>query len=360
MFKILKKIHLKQNDNNQRLTIPIVGLLLVFTAWSIFGMFPRNAYAGDITSAQDTMSRLKASTASTHTFSFTTATALTATQTIALEFDTTASNAFTLAGTIAAADFTSVSGFTVVDACTAAASEVQPTINNTTDIVTLTVCTSDTVAAGAKVFTIASTIATNPTAGDYMIGITTTSDTGKIGVSIIANDIVNITAVVDPIFTFSISDVTIGFASLTTGAARWATGDLAGSASATVAHTFAVATNATNGYAVTYNGATLTSTTDVGDSITVASITDDADGTPGSEQFGISVSTNGDATIASGYAYAGTPDYKWIASTTTTVASEIVPTATETFSVYYLANIATTTEPGSYSTNVTYIATATY
>jgi hypothetical protein len=118
-----------------------------------------------------------------------------------------------------------------------------------------------------------------------------------------------------------------------------------------------VATNATGGYIVSYNGATLTSGSDT---INVASLTDNADGNPGTEEFGLSIATNGDATITSGYAYAGTPDWTWVASTTTTIISETVPTATETFSMHYLANITGATEAGSYSTTATYIATATF
>ncbi len=165
----------------------------------------------------------------------------------------------------------------------------------------------------------------------------------------------------DASITFSISDTTIGYGALDSTAARWATGDLAGSGTdSAAAHTMTVATNAGSGYAVTYSGATLTSGANT---IDVAAITNDADGTAGTEQFAMGFSTNGDATIATGYDHNATPasrDWTFVASTTTTVLSETVPTATETFSAFYLANISGTTQPGTYTTNITYIATATF
>lgn len=160
--------------------------------------------------------------------------------------------------------------------------------------------------------------------------------------------------------TFSISDTTIGFGSLSSGAAQWATGDLNGSATDVAAHTLSVATNARNGYVVTYSGPTLSGT---GGTIDAATIANDADGTQNTEQFAMGFSTNGDATIAAGYDHNATPanrDWNFIPSTTTTIASEIGSTATETISAYYLANITGVTEAGVYSTNVRYVMTSTF
>jgi hypothetical protein len=186
-------------------------------------------------------------------------------------------------------------------------------------------------------------------------------DTGTLAVDIITDDQVVVTATVDPTITFSISDNTIGFGTLSSSAARFATGDTNGSASdSSAAHTMSIATNSQSGYTVTYNGATLTSG---GNTISVASITNDADGTQGTEQFAVGFSTSGDATIASGYdhnAVAGNRDWNFVASTTTTVVSETVATNAETISAFYLSNIAGSTEAGSYSTTITYIATGTF
>jgi hypothetical protein len=119
----------------------------------------------------------------------------------------------------------------------------------------------------------------------------------------------------------------------------------------------AIATNAQSGWAISYNGPTLTSS---GNTISVATITGDSDGTPGAEQFGISASTNGNATITSGYARGTNTDWNFVASTVSTLVSETASTDTETISVSYLANIAATTEAGSYTTDITYVATATF
>jgi hypothetical protein len=186
-------------------------------------------------------------------------------------------------------------------------------------------------------------------------------DTGQFALDFVADDSVNVTATVDPSITFAISDTTIGFGNLTASNARFATSNAAGSDSdSAAAHTISVGTNATDGYIVTYYGATLTSG---GDTISVASITNDADGTAGSEQFAMGFSTDGNTTIPAGYdhnATAGSRDWTFVASTLTTIASETAPTATETISAFYLANIAADTEAGSYSTDITYIATATF
>jgi hypothetical protein len=186
-------------------------------------------------------------------------------------------------------------------------------------------------------------------------------DSGTYALDFVAESAVNISAVVDATLSFSISDTTVGFGSLAVGTGRWATGDLAGeNASATTptaAHTMSIATNAQTGWAITYNGATLTSG---GNDITVASVDEDSDGTPGNEEFGIAASTNGNSTIATGYLRDSVSDFSFTASTLTTLVSEAVPTNTETISVSYLANIAGTTEAGTYSTDITYVATATF
>lgn len=160
--------------------------------------------------------------------------------------------------------------------------------------------------------------------------------------------------------TFSISDVTIGFSDLSSTQATWATANEAGSASATSAHNLRIATNAANGYVITYNGSTLTSGSDT---ITVGDWTDDENGTYGDEEFAISMDTDGDATIATGYDYDGggaNADYEFVVDSTTTIVSESGSTTTEIISIYYITNIAGNTEAGNYTTSITYIVTSTF
>jgi len=123
--------------------------------------------------------------------------------------------------------------------------------------------------------------------------------------------------VVNPSIAFSISDSTIEFGALSTAQATWAD-NAGGSTTDVVAHTMTIRTNAPSGYVVSYNGPLMTTS---GGNIDPASINNNADGTPGTEEFGISVSTDGDATIATGYNHAD-PDWTYVVSTPTTIVSE--------------------------------------
>src|SRR6185295_1582630 len=100
-----------------------------------------------------------------------------------------------------------------------------------------------------------STHSTNATtAQSYDIAISGTfGDTGDITVTLLTNDQVSVTATVAESLTFTISDNTIGFGTLSSSAARYATGDTAGDSSEVAAHTLVVGTNATNGYTLTVN-----------------------------------------------------------------------------------------------------------
>ncbi|MBU2260270.1 hypothetical protein KKC44_06755, partial [Patescibacteria group bacterium] len=157
--------------------------------------------------------------------------------------------------------------------------------------------------------------------------------------------------------TLSISDTAIGFGSLTSANARYATGDANGSDSKVSAHTITVSTAADDGYILTYNGALLTSDSDT---ISAATITNDDDGTPGTEQFALGITTAGDCAIDAEYTAATLAEYKFVADTTATICSESSATVAEVISAYYIANIGSETEAGSYSTDITYIMTATF
>ncbi|MDQ5949606.1 MAG: hypothetical protein QG563_112, partial [Patescibacteria group bacterium] len=159
-----------------------------------------------------------------------------------------------------------------------------------------------------------------------------------------------------PSLTFNISDTTVGFGNLSSGAARYATGDTLGTGSETVAHTFDVTSNAPSGYLVTVSGATLT---DGAKSIDAIGGTSAASST-GSEQFGIRITASGGVGAVSApynhvsnYAYDG-------ATIPDEVASASVADDTTEYSVYYLGNISAITEAGSYGTTLTYIATGNF
>lgn len=344
--------------------ISVVAIIAMIA--SMFGFAAPTAKAATVTSLKDTMSRLKATTASSHTIYFVTPTgAADAADTIIITFPSDFN--FT-SKTISTVTFThgATTGLESTETLAASPSAtVWGAVFSGTQnrVLTLTAPTDGVggaaVAASDKIIiTYDSTNSINASAGTYTVTISGTfGDSGSLQIAIIADDVVAVTATVDPTLTFTIGDNSILFGSLSSSAARWADGTAAGSATDTSAHNLTIATNAATGYVLTYNGATLTNGSYT---ISVASITDDADGTFGSEQFGMGFSTTGAGTIATGYdhnATAGLRDWAFVASTTTTVVSKATPAATETISAYYLANISTTTEPGSYSTNITYIAT---
>jgi len=350
----------------KRTSIAFMAFLIV--AALSFPAAPVDAAA--LTSLSDTMSTQTASTAADHDIQFTTPTGVSADDsTITVTFPAGFVLTSVTEDDVDVEDDTS--DLTTAADCTGA-EDAGVVISG--QVITITICNGDGGAIAAssvinvKVGTNAtgsgtgSNQITNATAATYTIDIGgTMSDSGALSVPVISDDTVAVSATVDPTISFSISDVSIGFGTLDSAAARWATGDLNGSGTdSAAAHTMAISTNATNGYAVTYNGSTLTSGADT---ITVASISNDANGTQGSEEFGMGFSTSGDATIAAAYDHNATPasrDWAFVADTTTTIVSEIVPTATETISAFYLANISGNTEAGSYSTSITFIATATF
>ncbi|MFA6953844.1 MAG: hypothetical protein WC270_04670 [Patescibacteria group bacterium] len=360
----------------QRLLLSKPSVILAMLAMVFaFSIPAKTTKAAALTGLKDTASRLEQGIQGTHSFAFTTTDELSATETIKILFDSPA-DSFTLDGTIVATDFSALTGIAVVDniaACSGTASEVYPTVitANDDESYTLTVCTGDTVAGGAIAFTIDNNEITNPAAaGVYVIDVSTTAttpDSGSLALAIIADDTVSVTATVDPSVTFSISDVAIGFGVLDATNDCWALGVPPAACDTvyppTAAHTFSLGTNATDGVALTYSGATLTNL--AADTITVATVagdTSDPVGTPNTEQFAIGFDDN-----AATYTFADTAaydqslgNYKFVAGATTPILSIAGPVAATSIDAHYLANISAATESGAYSTSITYIATGTF
>ncbi len=212
-----------------------------------------------------------------------------------------------------------------------------------------------------------STVVTNPSTGNYDVDITSelgaVDDSGSGSIAIITDEQVTVSATVDPSITFVVSSgASVSFGTLLTGTGRWATSGGGANASATTPDAgtvFQVATNAPTGWALTYNGATLTIPS-AAPTIDVATIVGDSDGTQNTEQFALTASTDGNSTIASGYLRDATSDLKFVAGSAQTLVSEAIATNTENITVSYLANIGGATEAGAYSTTLTFIASATF
>lgn len=200
-------------------------------------------------------------------------------------------------------------------------------------------------------------ITNHATAGSYSVLIGGNfGDTGNMVINVLDDDQVVVSASVNEVLSFSISDNSVGFGTLSAAAARFASGDTIGSATETAAHNLAVGTNAANGYTVVVSGATLTYGEDT---ITAIGATN-AGSSIGAEQFGVRVMTpsggSGTATApyaASGWAFdsAAFPDE---------IASSASASAQTTFPISYIANIGTETEAGSYTATLTYLASANF
>ncbi len=163
---------------------------------------------------------------------------------------------------------------------------------------------------------------------------------------------------IQPTITFALSDSAVQFGTLSSVIARYATTS-GGSSSNTVAHTMTAASNAPSGYTISYSGPTLTS---AGNTIAPATITNSATGTAGTQQFALSLSSSGGATITSAYdqANGGGPNWKFVANTTEVIASTASQTSSETFSNRYISNITSGAPAGNYSTSLNYVITGNF
>ena len=163
-----------------------------------------------------------------------------------------------------------------------------------------------------------------------------------------------------PFITFSLSSGSVGFGSLTSLGARYATSDGTGSSTDVEGNNITVTSYAAGGYTLTVQGYTPSygnySLAAMGNS-NIASI-------PGVEQFGIrAIATGGSGAVQAPYSgSSGTGGFATTASTTPSIiASESsgdgIPT---TYSMHYIANISPVTPAGKYTTTLTYILTGTF
>ena len=157
----------------------------------------------------------------------------------------------------------------------------------------------------------------------------------------------------DQYLTLSVSDTSIDLGTLSEDEAQSAS------------HTMIIDTNAFHGFAVTVSGSTLTSGVNTIDGIGATA----ASSTPGIEQFGINLVNNatpnigadpaGTAPIGSVAGQYGTAD-KFTLNSGDTIASASSDINQTTYTISYIANIAASTEAGTYTTTLTYAATANF
>ncbi len=344
------------------------SLLVILLVVSMF--FPYvNVRASALTSIKDAMSSVKVGPAtSTHEIIFMSPTGIAVNKTLTLTFTgfNTGSVAFGDVD-IALGDSNNcaTAGYTEQTVAAAPTGTTWGATNATPTITITAPSSSNTLVANrclrVKIGTNATggtNNITNPTAGLASISIGGNfGDTGQASVLIINDDQVSVNAVVPQALTFSISASSIGFGTLTASNVRYASADNAGATAPTVAHDLRASTNATGGYSVTVKGSTLTyglnTITAIGGSNTgIAS---------GTEQFGVhyTATGTGSGTVIAPYAATG---YAFGADATTTnvIGSASGPTDVTYFNATYIADIAALTEAGSYTTALTYVATANY
>lgn len=353
------------SNNASVALLNITSRLLLLTILALQVPFIHTADAASLSGLSDTMSSLTASANASHILKFGTPTGANQnTDTVIITFPTD----FNLTSkTIGTVSFThgATTGLEATETLAGApsASAWGAVFSGTQNrILTLTapsdgIGAAELLANDKVIITYTSANAINPsTPGSYVIGFAGTfGDIGSTTVNILSSDQVSIAAEVAQSLTFTISDNTIGFGTLSPSAARFATGDNLGNAAETEAHTFVVGTNAAGGYAVTATGTTLTAGANTIDAIGAVNSASSV----GTEQFGLRLTAaGGSGSVAAPYSAAGFaldtaafPDQ---------VASAGGSSANTTYSARYIANITANTEAGSYSSVITYIATANY
>lgn len=220
--------------------------------------------------------------------------------------------------------------------------------------------TADTAAiynfTGAKNPTSAATFYVRITTYTGADGITGPTDSGAVAAST-ANQIA-LSAQLDPTLNFC----------LYTGANCGAGGNIVNLGTLSVStpktgtHKIDASTNSSSGYTITYTGTTLTSGPN-----TIAAINPASGSTINTSQFGFNLVANtsptvgaapsgtGTATVSAGYSSAN--NFKF--NSTDQVASAGGPSSNNTFTISWLGNTSGTQAPGSYTTTITFICTAT-
>lgn len=334
--------HLKKS-----LRLAVAGIL---TVASIVPALSSVASAQQITARKVTIGTSQAGASTTYTFNFTVPQA-TAIKSMAFEACTSASGAcstpagFSVAASTVPSQPTNLgaaSGWTVSTA-TAGSLRVLNAANSTAP-------------SGAQTVVFGNVTNPSTTNTTYFFRMTSYSDatwttpidTGNVATS--TAGVVTVTASVDETLTF-----TLGTSSVPLGT-------LSASTTASGTSTMTASTNASSGYNITVNGTTLSSG---GNTITALG---GAASSIGAKQFGINLMANATPTVGTAVSGAGTGtaqtgygtanSFKF--TTGDIVAAAAGPTNANTYTVSYIANIDGITNPGAYSTNLNYVATANF
>lgn len=349
----------------------IIGVILTLIA--LFVAY-QPAQAGYLTAMSDTMSRMKESIAADHTIKFTTVSAVDPGDTMTVIFPT--------GFTIGSVDHTDIDleddGTDLPLAATpgtGAGSDLGAAFSGQT--LTITENDTDSIAAGSVITIEIGLNATYGVAGDQQITNQTVAqnntdpvivlggtfgDDGKLAVEILSDDQVAVTGDIDPTLTFTISDTTIGFGTLTTADIYYATGDENGATvepGANLPVNLVVSTNAASGAAITvqdegdgsaaglYKATTPTHRIDAVASNTVAA---------GTEGYGVYGKGASGLTIDEKFNDDGAADGP-ITRAAQTFASSTGPVSSADVDLTLKAGISGITPPGNYADTITVICT---
>ncbi len=347
----------------QRITYIVIAIVLAMVA--LQSVFNAQVSAAQITARKLTLSNSAgAGTGVTYTFNFTVPSA-TVIQSMQAQICTTASGACSIpsgfvnsSSTLASqpTNLGDASGWTV----------------STVTAGSLRISKSGNVAAPTGSQTVVFGGVTNPTAQNTTFfaristfsdaAWTTAVDTGTVAASTAQQ--ITVSATVDETLTFctGTSGITTSSCAGATGSAV-ALGTLTASTTGTGLSQMGVGTNGGSGYAITVNGATLTSGGN-----TISALASQTASTTGTEQFGMNLRDNATPNIGADPdgAGSGTPaasyntvdQFRFV--TADSVASKGTSESFRRYQVAYIANIDTATEAGTYTATMTYIATATF
>ena len=319
----------------------------------LFAYFPAMASAAQITNRKVVIGNSAPSANTTYAFTFTVPTT-TAVKSASFTACTTASGVCTTPSNFSASAATLSSQPTGLGAASGW------TLSNTAGAFKLLNAANATLSSGSQ--TVSFTGATNPDSANatFFLRIATFSaadwtagalDTGVVAAS--TAGVVTVNANVDETLTFTLAATTIPL------------GTISSSTTGSGTSSMTVGTNGMYGYSVSYNpAATLTSGAN-----TITALAAQTASTQGVKQFGINLRANttpvvgtdktgaAGGTISTNY---NTPNSFMFNTAGDVIATASGPVNTTTYTTSYIANVATDTAAGAYSTAINYVATANF
>jgi hypothetical protein len=233
-----------------------IGLVISLLAWTVGFRILQLAHAASLTNVSDTLSDARPGYPANHTIVFTNPSSTTAGQSITYTFDPNTS-AFGSVTSTSIANVTSTGMTIATSTCPGSGNNVQMATTSY-NVLTFTVCPSNTIASGTISLKILGNTITNPTStGSYIIRIGGTQPSSADTRIAIING-VNVTAAIATTFTFTISPLststTLGNNATTTGTDTSSSlpfGTIAPATHNELGLQLNVTTNASNGFAVT-------------------------------------------------------------------------------------------------------------